>query len=69
MEGKLCNQFVSILIDPGSNYNYVFLKLVEKFTLAKELHTQPWMVKLAMRKKIKMSQWVRLCVLSFKACQ
>lgn len=23
MEGKLCDQVVSIFIDPGSNYNYI----------------------------------------------
>lgn len=28
MENKICNQFVSILIDPGSNYSYVNPEMV-----------------------------------------
>lgn len=34
MEGKLCNQFVSTLIDPNSNYSYVGLELMDKYNLA-----------------------------------
>ena len=39
MEGKLCDQVVSILIDPGFNYSYISPDLVDKYCLSKELHT------------------------------
>ena len=35
MDDKLCDQVISILIDPGSNYNYVSLELVNKCDLSK----------------------------------
>jgi len=38
MDNKLCDQVVSILIDPGSNYIYVNPKLVDKYGLDKEVH-------------------------------
>lgn len=38
MDGKLCDQVISILADPRSNYSYVSLDLVDKFGLSKELH-------------------------------
>ena len=39
MEDKLCDQVVSILIDPGSNYSYVNPNLVD---LNKEVHEKSW---------------------------
>jgi len=44
MDGKLCDQVISILIDPGSNYSYVSLDLVDKCGLSKELHVESWLV-------------------------
>jgi len=38
MDGKLCDQVISILIDPGSNYSYVSPDLLDKYGLSKELH-------------------------------
>ena len=38
MDGKLCDKFISILIYPRSNYNYVNPNLVDKCGLNKELH-------------------------------
>lgn len=35
MDGKLCEQVVSILIDSRSNYSYVDPNLVDKFCLTK----------------------------------
>ena len=35
MDGKLCDQVVSILIDPGYNYSYVNPNLVDKCGLNK----------------------------------
>lgn len=62
MEGKLCNQFVSILIDPSSNYKYVSKEIVEKCNLAHKLRVEKWLVQLAMGTKKKVSHWVELCV-------
>jgi len=44
MEGKLCGQFVSILIELGSNYIYVNPDLVDKCGLRKEVHAKSWLV-------------------------
>ena len=38
MDSKLCDQIVSILIDPRSNYSYVSPDLVDKCGLNKEVH-------------------------------
>jgi len=40
MDGKICDQVISILIDPGSNYSYVSAALVDKCGLSKELHAK-----------------------------
>ena len=40
MDGKIFDQVVSILIDPGSNYNYVNPDLVDKCGLNKEVHAK-----------------------------
>jgi len=37
-EGKLCDQVISILIDPRSNYSNVSPDLVDKCGLSKDLH-------------------------------
>ena len=47
MDGKLGDQVVSILIDPGSNYSYVNPSLVDKCGLNKELHVDYWLLQLA----------------------
>ena len=38
MDGKHCDQVVSILIDTGFNYSYVSPDLVDKCGLNKEIH-------------------------------
>lgn len=38
MEGKLKEKFISILIDPSSNYIYVIIDIVDKCGLGKDLH-------------------------------
>ena len=53
MDGKLCDQVVSILIDPGSNYSYINLDLVDKCGLSKEMHAKSWLVQLATSAKKK----------------
>ena len=47
MDGKLCDQVISILIDLGSNYSYVNPDLVDKCGLNEELHVESWLGKLA----------------------
>jgi len=40
MDGKLSDEVVSILIDPGSNYSYFSPNLVDKCGLNKEVHAK-----------------------------
>jgi len=47
MNGNLCDQVISILIDLGSNCSYVSPNLVDKCGLSKELHAESWLVQLA----------------------
>ena len=61
MEGKLYDQVVSILIDPGYNYSYVNLDLVDKCGLNKEVHVESWLVQLAIGTKKRVHHWVRAC--------
>jgi len=44
MDGKLCDQVVSILIDTGSNYSYISPDLVDKCGSNKEVHAESWLV-------------------------
>jgi len=44
MEGKLCDQVSSILIDPGSNFSYLNPDLVDKSGFIKEVHEESWLV-------------------------
>ena len=61
MEGKLCDQVVSILIDYVSNYSYVSPGLVDKCALSKEVHVESWLVQFTTRTKKKVHHWVRAC--------
>ena len=61
MDGKICDQVISILIERGSNYNYVSPNLVDKFGLNKELHAESWLVQLAVGTKKQVHYWVRAC--------
>lgn len=58
----MCNQVIYVLIDPSSNYSYVSPKLVEKCQLAKEAHVEPWLVKLTIGTKRRVSQWTKSCM-------
>lgn len=44
MNGKIYDQVVFILIDPGSNYSYVNPNRVDKCGLNKEVHAYSWLV-------------------------
>jgi len=61
MEGEICEQVISILIDPRSNYSYINLELVNKCGLNKEVHAKPWLVQLAIGTKKRVHHWVRAC--------
>ena len=47
MNGKPCDQVISILIDPRSSCGYVSPNLVDKCGLSKELCVESWLVQLA----------------------
>jgi len=51
MEGKICDQRVSILIDPKSSYRYINPDLMDKCGLRKEVHVESWLVQLAIGTK------------------
>jgi len=59
MDGKVCDQVVSILIDPRSNYSYINPHLVDKCGLRKEMHADTWLVHIATTIKKKVHHWVR----------
>ena len=57
-EGKIAKQSVSILIDPGSTYNYITPKIVEICSFKKLKHSELWLVQLATGTKRKVSEIV-----------
>ena len=62
MEGKLCDRVSSILIDPGSNYIYININLVDKCAMRKEGHVESWVVQLATSTKKCSSLGESLCI-------
>jgi len=61
MDIKLCDEVVSILIDPRSNYSYVYLDLVDRCGLNKEVHAKSWLVQLATGTRKRVHHLVRAC--------
>jgi len=61
MDGKLCDQIVSILINPASNYSYVNHNLVDNYGLNKQVHAESWLVQLATGTKKRVHHRVRAC--------
>ena len=55
MEGKISDQYITILIDLGASLSYISPKVVEKCKLRKEKFQQPWLVQLATRTKRKVT--------------
>jgi len=61
MDGKICDQFISIFIDPRSNYRYASPDLVDNCVLINEFHVEHWLVQLAAGTKKRVHHWVRAC--------
>ena len=61
--GKIAEQFVSILIDPGSTHSYITLIVVEICAFKKLTHRKSWLVQLAIGTKRKVSEVVEKCPL------
>eukprot|EP00253_Pinus_taeda_P019218 PITA_19218 len=59
MDGKLCDQVIYILIDPGSNYSYINPNLVDKCGLRKKVHAESCLVQSAIGAKKRVHHWVR----------
>ena len=58
MDGNICDQFISILINPRSKYSYVNPDLVNKCGLGKELYENYLLVPLALGTKERVHHWV-----------
>lgn len=56
VDDKICDQVVSISIDPRSNYSYINPNLVDKCGLRKEIHARSWLVQLAIGIKKRVHQ-------------
>ena len=56
IEGKILNNYISILIDPGACRSYVSPKIVDECKLGKVKHDKPWLVQLAIGTKWKVSE-------------
>ena len=55
--GKIVEQSVSILIDPGSTHNYITLRVVELCAFKKVKHRKSWLVQLATRTRERLVKW------------
>ena len=58
VEGDIIEQIVSILIEPGSNHNYITLGFVEICPLKNSKHKRSWVFQLATGTKKKISEVV-----------
>ena len=53
--GKIIEQFVSVLIEPGSTHSYITPRVVEICSFKKLKHSKSWLVQLATGTKRKVS--------------
>ena len=65
MEGKLCDPFISIFIEPVSNYIYVNPNLVDKCGFRNEVYAESWLVNFPIVTKKRVHNWVRACAFEF----
>ena len=61
--GKIVEQSISILIDPGSTHIYITPKVVEVCSFKKLSHSKSWLVQLATGTKRNVSEVVEKCPL------
>ena len=61
--GKIIEQYVSVLIDPGSTHRYITLIIVDICAFKKLKHRKSWLVRLATKTKRKVSEVVETCPL------
>ena len=61
--GKIIEQSVSVLVDPGSTHSYITPRVVEICAFKKLKHSKSWLVQLATGTKIKVSEVVEKCML------
>lgn len=61
MDDMLCDQFISILIDPRPNYSYLNPAMVDNSSLGKEVHVYSSLLKMATRTKKRVLHWVGAC--------
>jgi hypothetical protein len=64
VEGKVNNNRISILIDPGATLSYVTPGVVDSNKLKKVKHTKSWLVQLATGTKRKVTDFISDCELS-----
>jgi hypothetical protein len=64
VEGKVNNNRVSILIDPGATLSYVSPGVVDSNKLKKVRHTKSWLVQLATITKRKVTDFISDCEFS-----
>jgi hypothetical protein len=58
VEGKVNNNHVYVLIDPGATLSYVSPSIVDSNKLKKVRHTKSWLLQLATRTKIKVTDFI-----------
>ena len=63
VEGKIFEQSVSVLIDPGSTHSYINPRIVEICSFKKLKYRKSWLVQLATGTKRKVSEVVEKCAL------
>ena len=61
--GKIAEQSISILIDPGSTHSYITPRVVDMCAFKKVKHRKSWLVQLATGTKRKVSEVVEKCPL------
>jgi hypothetical protein len=64
VEGKVNNNHISILIDPGATLSYVTPGVFDSKKIKKVKHTKSWLVQLATRTKRKVTYFISDCELN-----
>jgi hypothetical protein len=67
VEGKIKNQTISILIDGGDSYSYIYPNMVERFHFPIRKHGKYWLAQLDTRAKRKTNEMVKACPMDMNA--